>query len=187
MNLAQTDMHAVVTLLDPARERDVSRIWETLAEGCRSKGILQTPIPHFSWSVAGKYDFNRLEAFLERQAAQTKPFIARTTGLGVFSGPQPTIYIPVVKDRPLLELHQDLLDGVAGLSEGLNPYYSPEFWMPHITLAGGDLDAKSLACCMELLVEQNLNWEITVDNLAIIQQSKGEVGAVRVKYSLLTC
>jgi len=47
-------------------------------------------------------------------------------------------------------------------------YYRPEQWIPHITLADGDVLKKLLLDVVRLLSERDFNWEIEVTNLSLI-------------------
>jgi 2'-5' RNA ligase len=61
-------------------------------------------------------------------------------------------------------------------------YYSPELWVPHITLAHSDVSRQSLVCALEELAFIPFNWEIKIDNLAIVGQSGEEVGHLSNRY-----
>jgi 2'-5' RNA ligase len=166
-------MNGIASLLDtPATER-VKRLWQELEVRCGLTGVKITPFPHFSWQVAEGYDIPALETVLQEIVRETKPFRVRTTGLGLFTGDSPIIYIPLVKDRELLEFHARLWDATRSSVISAHPYYSPEAWVPHITLAYGDVNADNLGCAMHFLAAQSFDWEIQVDNLVFIAQSEG--------------
>jgi 2'-5' RNA ligase len=166
-------MNGIASLLDPPAESRVKEIWQELEDRCGLKGVRITPFPHFSWQVAEGYDIPALETALQQIARQTKPFPARTTGLGVFTGGGPILYIPLVKDRKLLEFHVLLWEATRTCAISAHPYYSPAAWIPHITLAYGDVNTGNLDCAMQALAFQSFDWEIMVDNLVFIAQSEG--------------
>jgi 2'-5' RNA ligase len=149
-------------------------------------GIQITPIPHFSWHVAEGYDLKKVRPALEEIAKISEPFIIRSTGLGLFSGDKPVVFISLVKDVRLLRFHQLVWDKISPAADRPSPYYSPESWMPHITLAHGDLDANRVVCAMEKLAFRSFNWEILVDNIALINQDEGHVGkeSLRFKFAM---
>lgn len=47
-------------------------------------------------------------------------------------------------------------------------YYHPDQWMPHITIGFGDISKNNLSEIIPFLSERNFNWEITVNNIALI-------------------
>jgi 2'-5' RNA ligase len=67
----------------------------------------------------------------------------------------------------------------------INHFYSPASWIPHITLAHGDVDPHKLTCAMESIAFQSFDWEIIVDNLALIGQDEDDTGreVLRVRFT----
>jgi 2'-5' RNA ligase len=169
-------MHGIVSLLDPIYNQHVEELWHKLEVDCGLKGIQVTPIPHFSWHVAQDYNQALLKPALEEIAKISQPFVVRTTGVGLFTGDNPVIFIPLVKDSNLLRMHEQLWERIKSAAVGPNPHYSPELWMPHITLSHGDLDGDRFLCAMEKLVIDPYKWEIKVDNIALISQAEGQIG-----------
>jgi 2'-5' RNA ligase len=178
-----TPLYAVVSLLDPPRYRQVEALWTELKSCCGIEGIYKTPFPHFSYHVAAGYDLPQLEATLRRFARTWSPFRVHTTGLGIFTGPNPVVYVPVVRGPLVADLHRKLWAAANKVSTGALEYYRPERWMPHITLGHGDITAQNLPGVIQALAGQNLHWEIEVDNLAIIS-STGSPDGLHVRVPL---
>lgn len=176
------DMYAVVSLLDEHNYARLENLWRELEVECGLTGVTLTPLPHFSWHIAADYDFKRLEAVLTGLAAETKPFTVRTFGLGVFTSESPVIYIPVVKDAYLCTLHQRVWEDTQPAAVGSSSHYSPATWVPHITLAFGDVDRIKLGCAMEKLVFQSFKWEISIDNLALVYTLGGQIGKLQNRF-----
>jgi len=116
-----------------------------------------------------------LNSILEELAARSQPFSARTAGLGIFPGEKPVVYIPLVKDRQLLNFHEMMWSTLTSLSVESSPYYSPQNWMPHITVFFDELydplpaewqGRAVMDCVVNYLVGRDLNWTIQVDNIA---------------------
>jgi 2'-5' RNA ligase len=169
-------MHAVVSLLDKIHSARVETIWKELEVKCGLTGIKATPIPHFSWHVARDYDFSRLQPVLEKLSSSAKPFTVRATGLGLFTRESPVLYIPLVRDPLLSEFHRVIWKTVISLSDAPSPHYAPDAWIPHITLAYGDLNRKALSCAVGKLAFEADNWDIKIDNLAVVYQLDSLVG-----------
>jgi 2'-5' RNA ligase len=55
-----------------------------------------------------------------------------------------------------------------GASSGVVQYYHPEQWVPHITLAQGDVTPESLAAAVKRLAQRRFVWRIRVDTIAWI-------------------
>jgi 2'-5' RNA ligase len=52
---------------------------------------------------------------------------------------------------------------------------TPENWIPHITLARGDINNCNLGCLMDELAFQDLSWELEMDHIAVIGQDDEQV------------
>ena len=174
-------MHAIVTVLDSKSYARINALWQVLEAECGLTGIHSTPLPHFSWHIAQDYDFPSLLPDLQGIAASTRPFTGHTSGLGMFTRESPVLYFPVVRTSPLSEIHARIWERAIRHSQAPSPYYEPSAWMPHITLAYGDLNLASLCCAVERLAFDLVNWEISVDNLAIVHQSDSQDGELESK------
>jgi 2'-5' RNA ligase len=161
-------MHAVVSLLDHKHYQLVEDLWAELARGFAVRGIYVQPYPHVSYQVATHYNVKSLESVLRRFAASKTSFQVRTGGLGIFTRPQPVLYIPVVHSPELTQFHEDLWQEIISTGSGMLDYYHPAHWMPHITIGIGDMNRHNLSQMVRLLAERDFNWEITVDNIALI-------------------
>ena len=139
-------------------------------------------MPHFSYHLADEYELERLEPVLAVIAATTQPFSVHTTGLGVFTGSSPVIYLPLVKDAALADFHQRVWDAAQPAASRPTTHYAPDVWVPHITLAYGDVTPPRLGCAMEKVAFQPFNWEIQVDHLAVVYQLSGQVGRLQSRY-----
>jgi 2'-5' RNA ligase len=175
-------MNGIASLLDASAYTQVVSIWQELETECGLTGIKITPLAHFSWQVAEKFDLDKTAEILERIARKSKPFPASASGLRIFSGQVPVLYIPVVKDENLLRFHANLWEETRLVVEGSNRHYLPQFWIPHITLAYGDVDSIKLDCALQRLAFKPLNLEIQVNNLALVYQDNGEEGWVKYRY-----
>lgn len=54
--------------------------------------------------------------------------------------------------------------------------------MPHISLAYTDVTPQTLSCRMEHLAFQPINFEMWVNNLALIFEPDGKIGTLRYRF-----
>lgn len=172
-------MHGLISLLPTEHTQKVEAIWQELEDEFGITGIHVTPYAHFSWQITSDYDFDRLEKIIREIAAQTPPFTIHTAGLGIFTGIRPVIYISVVKDEHLMQLHQRIWQACQNVASGLSPYYAPPNWMPHISLAYEDIHEQNIGPVMQKLVFRTYNWEMQIDNIALIYELDGETGKLK--------
>ena len=168
-------MCGIVSLLDSTHHALVENLWAELRRrfdvGLADSG--QVHYPHFSYHVAEQYDLDKLVPLLHQLVMRTTPFEVQATGLGIFTGEKPVLYVPVARQRPLLNLHETLWPLVDEHAQETQTYYAPPIWFPHITLVGIDLAEDSLAPMLRWLNQQPLNWSITVNNLTILSDVVG--------------
>jgi 2'-5' RNA ligase len=161
----------IVSLLDNDHYQLIEELWAELKREFSVDGVSITPFPHFSYQIAQKYNVDKTKLVLERIAANITTFKVRTSGLGIFSGTSPVLYIPVVRSLELTQLHQELWEQISSTSFGAVEHYHPKQWMPHITIGFGDISKENLSQIIPFLAERDFNWEITVNNLAFIHDT----------------
>jgi hypothetical protein len=169
-------MHGIVSLLPQPFYRQVEELWDELENQFGLKGIRITPFPHFSWQIAEEYPCRELEEAMNEIGRHIAPITVRATGLGLFSGEKPVVYLPVVKTQALCDLHNLIWERFCRVGQGVSELYNPEHWVPHISLVYEDLLPGKMGPLMEWLGFQTFNWEMRIDNLAFICEPQGEVG-----------
>ena len=94
-------MDGIVSLLDDKHYSLIEHIWDEFENRFGMVDIAPTPIAHYSYQIAHHYDLETLIPALNRVAQKTEPFIVKTSGLGIFTGEQPVLYVPVVRTPQL--------------------------------------------------------------------------------------
>jgi 2'-5' RNA ligase len=163
-------MIAITSLLDKSHSERVSELTELLERKFGLNGVKMTPYPHLTLLTAEIPDMDELKEYLELTCLETPAFTIRTTGLGIFPGPSPVVYIPVLRTPPLNQLHSKLHRDISEMSSEMGIYYNPSMWLPHISLALGDTTPAMLGPVLTFLCNYNFNWEISLDNISILQQ-----------------
>lgn len=159
---------AVVSLLDADHAVAVRSIWDRLAAQGLEADLWVTPIPHMTYHVAEAYRDDMVEN-LGSVALETRPFMIRTAGLGMFPGENPVIYLPVVRGEEVDRIHGRIWASMEQTADGVNKLYSPPFWVPHITI--GQVEGLRSATVDALMtVGSDLcPWEIKLTELAVIE------------------
>ncbi len=167
-------MLALTTLLsDPEAER-INGIIKSLETKFGLDDVQATLDPHLTYQLAGVKHLAELKAALTAVAHATAPFVAHATGLGVFPGPRPVIYIPVLRSDALNDLHRRVCLATAPLCSQTDRFSTPDLWLPHISLALHDTTPELLGPVLMYLNEETYNLTFTIDNLAILHQ-QGEL------------
>jgi 2'-5' RNA ligase len=162
-------MHGIVSLLDPSHATQVTAMWARLQDQLGLQGMDIPPFPHVSYHVAEQYKVAVVEPILRAFAAHTAPLEVVTTGLGIFTrGLQPVLYVTVARHPDLSALQAALWPTLAAFSAGINEYYHPAQWVPHITLHHGNLSADVLAEAVRCLSHWDCLWRLRLDNLTLL-------------------
>ena len=165
----------VVSLLDEEHSALVESLWAELESEFGLPGLSGRIIPHLSYHVADSYDQRCLKRVLREFASDHSGIRINTAGLGIFTGPAPTLYVAVERCPALSKFHEDLWAAVSDTSQNPSRYYSPENWSPHISLASWtymnpDLRAR-LPDIVAFLIHRPLSWQIDLVNLTLLRSS----------------
>lgn len=164
-------MEGIVSLLDEEHTRLTESLWSELESEFGLRGIYVTPFPHFSHHVARDYDKEALGPILGRLAQKAQAFQIQASGLGIFPGSAPVLYVPVIRTQELSQFHASVWQHTAHTASGTIDCYRPENWLPHITLAMIDTHKDNLPDVIRMLSERPLHWHIAIDNLSFIEDT----------------
>lgn len=180
---AQKQVFAIVALLDDDHTAKVHEIWRVLEKECGLKALRVPPYPHFSFHGAQRYQMPEFNDHITSLAKILEPFRIRTTGLSVFTGSKPVVFIPLVSSETLLSVHRVIWEETSRFGENLNPYYQPGHWVPHLTLIHDGVDAACLSCVFAQFLDHSFVWEVEIKKLALIYQ-KGDQYGIQQEYPL---
>jgi 2'-5' RNA ligase len=172
-------VNALVTLLDDEHAETVREIWSDIQARFGIGTRYAKPFVHFSYHVvADEYDLDHIEHSLEELAKAHQPLSVRTGGLEVFMGTEPVLFAAVERNPELDALQKQIWEECTPhFGVGL-PFYAPDVWVPHVTLAQGPRTQEALPELMEALRARNLEWDLRVDNLAVIEDGGKERGII---------
>jgi 2'-5' RNA ligase len=169
-NCVTAGMLAITSLLSPPHVLRINAVIKKLEEKFGLDDVQATLDPHLTYQLAGVKKLSSLKTALATVAAATVPFPAFTTGLGVFPGERPVIYIPVLRSNALNDLHRRILAATAPLCLRTDKFSGPDCWLPHISLALHDTTPDLLGPVLGYLNQETYNLKIIIDNLAILRQ-----------------
>ena len=178
----------VVSLLDRKHSAHVEAIWAELESEFGLRGLSGRIIPHLSYHVAESYDQRCLKRALKEFASGQTDLYIGTEGLGIFSGPGPTLYLSVVKSPELTRFHELLWAGMSHTAQNASQYYRPENWVPHISLASWtymspDLRGR-LPDIVAFLIHRPLSWQVGLDNLTLLRSSDETGGSQQTVFTV---
>ncbi len=165
-------MPGVIALLDPATTARVESLWNEMEQRFAVPRGFPGGVPHVTFHI-GDFDIEPgAAAVVERVAATTAPFTLSSSGLGVFGGPAPVVFV-IVARSPAAAALAERLDGELQAA-GYPPtaaYYSAGRWVPHITLAQQNLDGADLGALLAWLARRPLAWELPITSISIAKET----------------
>ncbi len=177
-------MLAIASLLDPNADQQIRNLWQILEEKCDLNEIMTAPFPHYSWFGCEDLQWVPARKKLKSISHSLHSFSIRTAGYGFFTGPVPVLFVALVKTPELMEMHRQMWQRLKVNLVGANELYSPEKWVPHITIAHGDLNSSNLSCAIQALAFQPLDFDIFINNVSIIYHNEEGVG-IKDRFSLI--
>lgn len=158
----------MATIIGPTLpEPQFDRVQSIRSELVEQFGIepYPNPFPHFTlYALDDEVATERVVAQLDPATADHGPVSVHTDGIGVFPGN--VVWLPVAKSPALTALHADVVGAVEDLGTPPVPYYRPHRWFPHVGFAF-DVDDEQASGILEFLLEYDLEWEFTVENVTV--------------------
>jgi len=171
-------MFAIISELNPAASTDVNAYWRQLSKNCGLYAIFYMPTPHLTWMVCEELGVDQAAPMLTQITSQEGLLSSRTSGIGIFTGENPVLYLPIVKTQQMITLHQEIWNLLQPMTKTSNEFYSPDDWVPHITLALNDLTNDNLACAVNSIAFEQNEIKINIDNLSIAEYEKDIAGEI---------
>ncbi|GMV86923.1 MAG: hypothetical protein AMXMBFR80_27760 [Dehalococcoidia bacterium] len=165
-------MPGVIALLDSASSARIEGLWDEMERRFGIRRGFPGGIPHVTFHL-GDFDVEPGTAtIVERVAAATRPFRLHSSGLGVFGGPAPVVFVTVARSPAAATLAERLDHEIQAAGyPPTAPYYGPERWVPHITLAQQNLDGADLGALLAWLASQPLAWDLPISSLSIARET----------------
>lgn len=157
-------MYSIASII---RDEDLL-FWDEIERRCSASNLKRTTIPHFSWQTAEDYEFNPLREELANICSNVRPFEIHTSGLGIFPGERRILFLIITKDRLLLDLHEMIWENTILYARQPNKLYSPENWIPHISLNLEALDECDFSCAINELTSKPLNFSFRIEQLGLL-------------------
>lgn len=166
-------MEGVATLFEGDNAERVRALWRACETELGVRAAFPGAVPHLTYHLVERaYPHQAVVHRLRRLADAWRPFTVRTSGICVFTGPAPVITIAVVRDTRLSAWHEAVGQACSAAGAEAVAYYTPDRWMPHITVAQQNIPAAALPEVLAWWASQDLPWELRVTNVAIAKATE---------------
>jgi|GEM_PF-3907950 len=142
--------------------------YESLEAGAHKRAS----VPRLSYHVAGSYNWNGVIDALDEIGGHFGPFDIVADAVAIFESIPAVVYLTVSDPEHLRELQRFVFDRVARHSHSPDEYYTPQAWVPHVTIASG-IDPQEASKLAQSLRSKKLHWKIRIDNIAFMSVDRG--------------
>jgi 2'-5' RNA ligase len=165
-------MYSIASLIDVGKTKG----WPKIESVCQYSGMIPHTIPHFSWQTAENYRLEPAREKLKELSNSIEPFPFSTSGLGIFPNDRKIIFLIIVKSKKLLEVHEYIWNEMLPFTINPRMHYSPENWIPHISLNFQDLTSDQFQCSIDELLKIDLQFTFQVKQLGILFLNENNSG-----------
>jgi 2'-5' RNA ligase len=147
--------YAVTLYFDEKSEAQLVGMMEDLCRAGVNRYLLDLGIrPHITLAYWNDQQEIDVTDEIKRFAQTVKGTEVLFSSIGIFPADPKVVYLSPVKDEGLIELHQRLYEELDGKIENFSQNYTPDYWVPHCTLATKLTEAEVLKSVNILLKVQ---------------------------------
>jgi 2'-5' RNA ligase len=168
------ELIGLVSILEGKWHDEVINLWKLMEGKYETVGIQQFDHPHLTFQGGMKTNKNDISKELQEFASKIKPFNIEIDGFSHFD--DMVIYLEVKKSRRLLDLNRKCNKFLKKYCDVIT-LYTPESWIPHITIAMDDLTPANFKKAWGILKNREFRFKQTLHNLHLIKiHSDGHIG-----------
>jgi 2'-5' RNA ligase len=128
--------YAVSLFFDEPTAAAVQHIWTRMAQTGVSSLLADGPYhPHLTLAIYSELDADALAADLAALANTQECFPVSLSYTGVFTGEEITVFVAATASQALMALHRRVHSLLHLHGAGPSPYYLPDRWNPHCSVA----------------------------------------------------
>jgi 2'-5' RNA ligase len=167
----------VLSILEGPARRETERLWRLFETEYGSRRAQTFPHPHLTFLAGACLDVAELDEALSELCLTLDPFEVIIDGLGYFDAPAPVIFMQVEPTEALLTLHHQIVEFMGFHCVDLYENYLPDIWVPHVTLARGDLTPANCERAWSDLQGYRPRYREVLSNAHLVRRD-GETGLV---------
>ena len=166
----------IVSILEDQPYRDVKNLWKSFETKYNSVGVQLFSHPHMTFQGGETDNTRQLKRDFQEMASEIRPFEIRVKGPRHFD--KKVIYLEVEKTPGLVEINKRISQFLKAHCHDLLEDYTPENWIPHITLAMDDLTAGNFQKAWTELRDSELRFKQKLHSLCIVKRYRS--GKIRI-------
>ena len=171
----------VLSILEGSLKDEVLNLWERFEIQYDSKGVQTFDYPNISFQGGFCDDLDVLKSSLEKAVRMLKPYNIEIDGIGSFDIPTKVIYLKIVPTDELKVVHDMIKNIIVKCCKKVFEQYSPKFWIPHISIAMGDLTVEAFYQAKKDFKDFEFKRKQKISNINIVKvcNDTGKVNLLR--------
>jgi 2'-5' RNA ligase len=172
------DKIGILSILEDKPYKDVKLLWKRFEKQYNSIGVQTFNHPCLTFQGGEVKDIKVLTRDFRDFAAEIDPFEIEVDGFGSFD--RRVIYLKVRKSREIVRINEVVNQHLKGRCVTVFEEYTPERWIPHITVAMDDLLENEFDKAWSSLSGVKLRFEQKLHNLCLVKRySSGKIKILR--------
>lgn len=164
-----TDIVGIVAIVKDELKNEILKLWSIAEKKYNSKDVQSFDHPNLGFQGGQCENISSLKRDMLDLSSTIAPFEIVVNGFGYFEHPTNVIYLKVIKTEKLKRLHKNINDLLSEHCSNIFEFYTPENWIPHITVAMNDLTNENFKHFKENLVEQTPFFTHKVSYLQLVK------------------
>ncbi|WP_159462141.1 2'-5' RNA ligase family protein [Halobacillus sp. Marseille-P3879] len=174
----------LATLLSGQGKNMVYEFWNVFEKEYNSVGVQSFDYPNLGYQGGSCEDINLLKIDVEKVSENIHSFEVNIEGFGYFEEPSDVVYLKVKKNNKLTKLHSTLNNLLTRHCDTVFDLYKPNNWVPHITLAMGDISPDNLTLFRNRYQYMTPEFTQLITNISLVEfQDDGDVELIK-KYEI---
>ncbi len=159
----------VVSILEGEAYAETKRMWRFFEKEYDSKSIQNFPHPHISYQGGLCEDLRTIDLKLKHLSSEISPFPVTTGEINTFIKPERVIFLSVTRTKTLRVIQTKIDALLQRYCSRTFRFYTPQNWIPHITLAQRDLIPNHFRNAKKDLENYHPRHKLILHNICLVR------------------
>jgi 2'-5' RNA ligase len=172
------DTIGILSIIEDRPYKEVKRLWKLFEKQYNSIGVQTFNHPNVTFQGGEVTDIKVLTREFRDLAVEIEPFKIDVDGFGSFD--KRVIYLRVKKSREIARINEVVNQRLKSRCVTVFEEYTPERWIPHITVAMDDLLESEFDRAWSSLSGVKFEFEQKLHNICLVKRySSGKIKILR--------
>lgn len=159
----------VVSILEGEAYEETKKMWRLFERKYNSRAIQNFPQPHLSFQGGLSEDLKTIDSKLKILSSEISSFPITIGGINTFEKPERVIFLSVAKTKELQKIHKKIDNLLQKYCSQTFRFYTPQNWLPHITLAQDDLTPNRFRKAKKDLENYHPHYRLILHHICLVR------------------